>query len=517
MTEGLDRLRRQVMWNRLQAVVDEQAETLMRTAFSPIVRESGDLSAGVFDIQGRMLAQAVTGTPGHVNTMAAAVANFFDYFSPEAMRPGDIYITNDPWLGSGHLNDFVLVKPCFLEDALVGFVSCTSHLVDIGGQCLGPDGTDVYDEGLYIPPLHLVEAGRLNATLIALLKANSRIPEESEGDVRALIACCEVGEARLAQMMRDFGLDDLDALARHILAASERATRERIAALPDGVYTNEMVVDGYDFEIVLRATLAIDGERLRLDYAGSSGLSRHGINVPLNYARAYSVFGLKCIVAPDIPNNAGALAPFEVTAPEGTIVNAPKPCPVCSRHIVGQLLPDAVLGCLHQAQAGRVPAEGASTLWDLPIRGDLGRHAGHNFRPFSVELVHNGGTGARPDKDGLSATAYPSGVLGSLVEITGNVAPLLVRRRELRPDSGGPGQFRGGLGQVIELESAVGQPLRLFGTVDRIKHPARGREGGHAGATGVLKLASGQVLGGKGMQEIPEGGRLIVLTPGGGG
>ena len=510
---GLAQLRRQVAWNRLQAVVDEQAQTLMRTAFSPIVRESGDLSAGSFDLAGRMLTQAVTGTPGHVNSMAAAVANFFEFFPRQDMRPGDIYLTNDPWLGSGHLNDFVLVKPCFLDGALVGFVSCTSHLVDIGGQCLGPDGGDVYDEGLYIPPIRLVDRGELNQTLMALLKANSRIPNEAEGDVHALIACCEVGDERLIQMMRDFALDDLEGLAVEILGRSEQATRAAIAALPDGRYDEEMRIDGYDRPLTLKARLTVAGDRLSIDFDGTSGLSPFGINVPLTYAKAYTVFGLKCAIAPQIPNNAGALAPFEVVAPEGCIVNAPKPSPVCSRHIVGQLLPDVALGCLHRASAGRVPAEGASTLWDLPIRG---RHR-ESGALYSLELVHNGGTGARPTSDGLSATAFPSGVMGSLVEMTESVAPLLVRRRELRDGSGGPGRFRGGLGQVIELESSEEEAIQLFATVDRIDNPARGRDGGAAGAAGVLRLASGRRLRGKGMQEIPAGDRLVVLTPGGGG
>ena len=511
------RIRFQVIWNRLQSVVDEQASTLMRTAFSPIVRESGDLSAGVFDAEGRMLAQAVTGTPGHVNTMAAAVANFFPHFPHRDMRRGDIYISNDPWLGTGHLNDFVLVQPCFTDTSLVGFVACTSHLVDIGGECMGPDGRDVFDEGLYIPPLKLVDAGVLNLTLVAMVRANSRTPEQAEGDVHALIACCEVGEARLADTMVEFALKDLESVAGYILGVSERGTRALIASLPDGTHEHAMTIDGYDFDVTLRARLVIDAERFTVDFAGSSGFSRHGINVPLNYARAYAVFGIKCAVAPAIPNNAGSLAPFEVDAPADTIVNAPWPLPVNSRHIIGQMLPDLVLGCLHKAIPGRVPAEGASTLWDLPIRGGYTARNGSNATPWAIELVHNGGTGARPFSDGLSATAYPSGVMGSLVEITESVTPLVVWRRELRVDSGGAGRQRGGLGQVIELGSADGAPFRLFGTVDRVRHPARGREGGGAGLCGAIRLSSGAVFMGKGALEVGEGERLLVETPGGGG
>jgi len=511
-------LRPQVLWDRLQSIVDEQASTLMRTAFSPIVRESGDLSAGVFDRRGRMLVQAVTGTPGHVNTMAAAVGNLLPYFPAKRMRPGDLYATNDPWIGAGHLNDLVLVRPCFAGAELVGYLACTSHLVDIGGRCLGPDGEDVYDEGFYVPPLKLLDRGRLDRTFMTLLKANSRTPDEAEGDVHALIACCEVAAKRLDRCLREFAVEGLDEVADHIVQSSGVGTRARIAALPDGTWRSEMTVDGYDFELRLRAALTVAGDGLSVDYAGSPGLSRHGINVPLNYARAYTVFALKCVLAPDIPNNAGSLAPFMVSAPQGSLLNAPKPCPVCSRHIVGQLLPDVVFGCLAQVLPERVPAEGASTLWDLPIRGGYApRGANASGRTYAIELVHNGGTGARPTKDGLSATAFPSGVMGSLVEVTESVTPLVVWRRELAIDSGGAGRFRGGLGQIIELGTVDGSPFQLFGTVDRIRHPARGRAGGLPGRVGRMGLASGTRFPGKGAFEVPGRDRLIVRTPGGGG
>ena len=511
--EAADDIRLQVMWNRLQAVVDEQASVLMRTAFSPIVRESGDLSVGVFDLDGRMLAQAVTGTPGHVNTMASACAKFFDYFPRQDMRPGDIYLTNDPWLGSGHLNDFVVLKPCFLRDRLVGFVSCTSHLVDIGGRCLGPDGSDIFDEGLYVPPIRLVDRGNVAELFMTLLRANSRSPESAEGDVYALIACCEMGQRRLSDMMEDFGIDDLGPVAERILTTCERATRERIEALADGTYRYEMTVDGYDDPITLKGVLKIDGDSFLLDFPESAPPSPFGINVPLNYAEAYTVFGIKCAIAPDIPNNYGSLLPFVVTAAENTIINAKKPSPVCSRHILGQLLPDVALGCLSQVIPDAVPAEGAATLWDLPMKGVIEA----TNTPFATELVFNGGTGARPALDGLSATAFPSGVMGSLIEITENTTPILVTRRELRENSGGPGRLRGGLGQVIEIEAKAGTPLVIYGTVDRVHFPARGRSGGEAGAPGKFEHSAGTPFFGKGSCQLKPGERLTVYTPGGGG
>ena len=509
--------RLQVMWNRLLAVVEEQGQTLIRAAFSPIVRECGDISAGVFDIDGRMLAQAVTGTPGHINTMAAAVGTLCERFARETMREGDVYLTNDPWIASGHLNDFLLMMPVFRRGRIVAFTACTSHLIDLGGLGMGPEGSDIYDEGLLIPPCKLVEKGELNALLLELIKANSREPIANEGDIYALVACCESGAARLVAMMDEFGLEDLAPLAEHIVRASRRGTLAAIAEVPPGVYRSRLRVDGYERELELHATLSVSVEGMRLDFDGTSPCSNKGINVPLNYAAAYSVFALRCVVGPDIPNNAGSLAPFVVTAPPGCILDARRPAPVAMRHTLGQMTPDLVFGCLHQALPDRVPAEGASCMYDLPIRHapEAARSGG---REFAVELVHNGGTGARPRSDGLSATAFPSGVFGSQVEITEAVAPVVVWRRELLPDSGGAGRFRGGLGQRIEMSSAIGEPFLVFLSVERVKNPARGRGGGGDGAPGRIRVEGREGdIPGKGELRVEPGERLRFDTPGGGG
>ena len=513
---ALDTIRMQVMWNRLIAVVEEQAQTLIRTAFSPIVRECGDLSAGVFDTKGRMLAQAVTGTPGHVNSMAESVKHFIRYFPVDTMRQGDIYITNDPWMGTGHLNDFVLTTPCFKDGRLVALFSCTSHLTDIGGVGTGPDGTDVHMEGVYIPMLKLADQGRMNETLLAMIRANTRQPVESEGDVFSLAACNDTGCARLVEMMAEFDLEDLDGLADHICANSYEAVKQAIAELPKGTFRNSMRIDGYDrpIDLVARMTIADDG--ITVDYDGTSPMSDFGVNVPAAYTTAYTCFGLSCIASPEVPNNAGSLAPFEVTAPVGSVLNAPYPAAVNARHIVGQMLPDVVFGCLAQVVPERVPAEGASCLWNLTFRGKVDRGINENTL-FAITAVTNGGTGGRPISDGLSATAYPSGVRGTPVEINESVAPLLFWRKELRPDSGGPGEYRGGLGQIIEIESGTETDFELLAAFDRIEHPARGRQGGQAGERGDVRLASGTHLRGKGTQWVRAGERLIVRTPGGGG
>jgi N-methylhydantoinase B len=509
-------IERQIMWNRLIAIVEEQGQTLLRTAFSPIVREAGDLSAGVFDRQGRMLAQAVTGTPGHVNSMAESVKHFIRHIGLETMKPGDAYITNDPWMGTGHLNDFVVTTPCFHKGKLVGLFSCTSHLIDIGGIGFGPDATDVFMEGLYIPFLRLIEAGKVNETLMAMIRANTRLPVDTVGDTYSLASCNDVGCRRLVEMMDEFGLDDLDDLGGYICDRSEAAVREEIRKLPQGTWTNTMVTDGYDQPIALTGTVTVSDAGIHVDYTGTSPVAGRGINVPLAYTTAYTVFGLACIVGSRIPNNAGSLAPLTVSAPEGCILNAPKPAPVCSRHVIGQMLPDVVFGCLRQAIPDRVPAEGTSCLWNLNVRGRTKGGEGGNYG-FSMAFTSNGGTGARPRSDGLSATAYPSGVKGTPVEIAEQITPLLFWKKEYRPDSGGAGRTRGGHGQIIEIESRVGEPFELLAAYDRIVHPARGRDGGRDGATGSVSLKSGKKLPGKGFLMVPAGDRLVVNTPGGGG
>jgi len=511
-----DTMRLQVMWNRLLAVVEEQGQTLMRAAFSPIVRECGDISAGVFDTEGRMLAQAVTGTPGHINTMAEAVKSLLARFPLARMQPGDIYMTNDPWLASGHLNDFLLMMPAFRGDMVVGLTSCTSHLVDLGGLGMGPEGSDIHDEGLLVPPCKLVDAGEVNALLLEIVKANSREPVANEGDIYALIACCETGASRLVEMMTEFGLADLTPLADYIIDTSRRGSEAAIMEVANGRYDSTLTIDGYENEITLAARLTVSDRAILLDFDGTSPCSAKGINVPLNYATAYAVFALRCLIGPDIPNNAGSLAPFSVVAPPGCILNAQAPAPVAMRHTIGQLTPDLVYGCLSQALPEKVPAEGASCMYDLPLRSAPDA-AAMGQTVFAIELAHNGGTGARPSKDGLSATAFPSGVWGSQVEITESTTPVLIHERMLRPDSGGPGKFRGGLGQRIVLSSAEDAPFHVFLSVERITFPARGRQGGKAGAPGRISIDGGAPMPGKGAFRIEPGQRLVFETPGGGG
>ena len=520
---GLSGVARQVLWDRLIAIVEEQATAIVRTAFSTSVREAGDLSAGVFDLEGRMLAQAVTGTPGHVNAMAVSVGHFLQRFPPRAMKPGDHYVTNDPWQGTGHLFDFTVVTPCFRPDGVggqrpVALFASTAHVVDIGGIGFSPDAGEVFEEGLTVPIMRLFDAGRANDSLFEIVAANVREPMQVIGDLHALAASNDIGCRRLAEIMDELGLSGLDEAAEHIVAASRHAMEEEIRRLPEGSWSHAMTVDGYDRPIVIQARLTVAGGAIQVDFAGSSGLSAHGINVPLSYTQAYASFGVRSVVGGRVPNNAGSLAPIRVTAPAGSILNAPRPAAVAVRHVTGQMLPDVVLGCLAQAGVA-VPAEGSSSLWNPSLMSLMGGAAG-NHAPgerFSVTVFHSGGTGARPGRDGLDATAFPSGVRSTPVEITEQIAPLIFTRKELLPGSGGRGRWRGGDGQAIEIAHAEGRPFAVLALFDRIHHPARGRAGGGPGAAGSIRLASGARLKGKGRQIVPAGDRLILELPAGGG
>lgn len=517
---ALSQIHTQIMWNRLIAVVEEQAQTLIRTAFSTSAREAGDLSAGVFDPEGRMLAQAVTGTPGHINAMAASVGFFLERFPAATMKPGDVYITNDPWMGTGHLHDFTVVTPTFHKGQLVALFASTTHVVDVGGIGFGADGRQVYDEGIYLPIIPLASEGRMNEIVLEIVRANVREPVQVEGDLYSLTACNEIGCRRLVDMMREFDLDDVAALGRHVIEHSHSAMLQEIGKLPRGTWHNSMRIDGYDKEVDLVAALTIADDAIHVDFDGTSPVSNFGINVPLTYTQAYASFGVRCIVGPTVPNNAGSLSAVQVTAPKGSILNAPHPCAVAARHVIGQMLPDVVMGCLHQALGDEVPAEGTSCLWNPIVMGGHGLVPDADFgdaTPFAVNLFHTGGAGARPTKDGLSATAFPSGVRNTPVEINESIAPIVVWSKEYRTDSGGPGKYRGGTGQVMQISSSENAPFAISAMFDRVHNPARGRSGGKKGKTGTVSLQSGKVLRAKGTQSIPAGDRLMLQMPGGGG
>ena len=514
---SLTDLQRQLVWDRLLAVVEEQAQTLMRTAFSTVVREAGDLSAGVFDTQGRMVAQAVTGTPGHVNAMAASVGHFLERFPVESLHAGDVLMTNDPWLATGHLNDFTVVSPVYFKGQPIALFASTSHIADVGGRGFGPDANDVFEEGIRVPVMHLFKAGKRNDTLMEILEANVRDPVVAEGDLYSLTACNHHGSRQLVDMMVEFELNSLDEVGEELLQLSQEAVEKEIEALPNGTYHQSMRVDGYDEPVDIECALTVDNGSIDIDFAGSSPVSRHGINVPLTYAQAYGSFGVRCLIGNDVPNNAGSLKPISVRAPEGSILNAQPPAAVSARHALGQMLPDVVIGALAQVLDDDVPAEGASCIWNPVLMNTNLRDGNVPDASFVINPIFNGGTGARATKDGLSTTAFPSGVRTTPTEINEVTSPLIFWKREFKPDSGGAGRLRGGLGQIIEIEHAHGSEFSISKMFERVVHPARGRDGGHDGARGRVAVKDGQDFRGKGKESIPSGATLVMETPGGAG
>ena len=513
--ERLDPILLEVLWNRLVSVVEEQARALMRTSFTSVVREAGDLSAGLFDRRGRMVAQAVTGTPGHVNAMATSAHHFLEAFPVETLRPGDALVTNHPWQTSGHLNDFTVMTPIFRGGELVAFFGNCCHALDLGGRGFGADGRQVYEEGLFLPISRLFAGGEPNEELLRIVRANVRTPFEVVGDLYAQAGSNEVGGARLKEMMEEFDLADIESLSDEVCSRSEHAMREAITGIPDGVYEHRTSTDGFDEPIELVVAVRVEGDELVVDYEGSSPQSERGINVVLNYTAAYTTFGVKCAISPDVPNNAGSFRPIRVAAPEGSILNAQHPAPVGGRHIIGHFLPGLVHGALAKVVPERVLAQGADSLWNTQITGQK-----TDGEPFTYVFFSGGGMGARPESDGLSATAFPSGIRGVPAEVIESISPVVMHKRELRPDSEGAGRHRGGFGQEMELGvrgEDGGPSWNLSAMYDRTRFPAPGMLGGGDGAAGSVGTASGETLHPKRQQRIPAGERLVLKLPGGGG
>ena len=448
----MSRIAHDILWNRLIGVVNEQAAGLVRSSFTSIVREAGDLSAGVFDRRGRMVAQAVTGTPGHINSMATGMPHILERFPIDSLRPGDVVATNDPWKTASQLNDITVATPIFRKGRAIALFASCCHALDIGGRGLAADSRSIFEEGLQLPIMKLYEEGTPVAPVFEIIEANVRTPREVLGDLHSQIVGNEVGSRQLLSFLEEFGLPDLEALSDDILGRSEAAMRHRIRELPDGTSRYALDLDGFDDPIRLAVAVTIAGDSIEIDFDGSSGPDPYGINVGLNYTAAYTNYALKCVLSPDIPNNEGSFRPVRVRAPEGCIVHAIPPSPVGGRHLVGHFVPSVVMGALADLVPDRVMAPGFDGLWDTHLAG-VDRKSG---RHFSFTWFSAGGTGAVDGQDGLSATAYPSGIAGVPVEVIESLAPVVVHRRELISDSGGPGRFRGGARPANGVRGADG-------------------------------------------------------------
>jgi N-methylhydantoinase B len=509
----LDAIVLDVFWNRLISICNEQAAALMRTSFTTIVRESEDLSAGVFDPSGNMIAQSVTGTPGHINSMATSMRHFLTQYPLAALDPGDVLITNDPWYTSGQLHDLTIMTPAFRNGRVAAFFGSTCHAADIGGRGLSADAGEVYEEGLYLPILKLYRAGTPNEDVFRIIRGNVRSPEMVLGDIHAQVSSNEVGGRRLCECLDEFGFEDIDPLAREILDRSERAMREAIARIPDGTYVGQSSSDGFENEpIHIVCTVTVKDTDLIVDYAGSSSQSSRGINVVLNYTTAYTTFGIKAAISPEVPNNVGSFRPVRVTAPEGCILNAARPAALAARHIVGHLTPMALFDALSQVVPDRIMAEGSASILVTQTRGFDRRG-----RPFTFFQTSAGGTGARATKDGLDNTGFPSGVAGVPAEVVEVQSPLILHERAIREDSGGAGKFRGGLGQTMRFSIRSQHPWSIAALFDRITFPPRGYLGGQDGARGDFRLSDGSHPDPKIQRTLPPTTEVTFALPGGGG
>ena len=512
---AMDGIELEILWSNLVSAASEQARALQRIAFSPVVREAGDLACALLDREGRMIAQAVTGTPGHINTLAAAGAHFVEKFPTDSLDEGDILITNDPWLSAGHFFDITIITPVFRKGRVIAYFGSTIHHTDIGGYGVGAGARDVHEEGLWIPRAKLYEAGKPNEVLFDIIRHNVRTKDEVLGDIAAQVSSGRVGAERLQLLCERHNLDDIDELSAEIIKRSEAATRDSIRKLKGGTYHGESRFDiPGGAEILLKCAMTIDAEAgsVHIDFAGSSGASPHGVNVVLNYTHAYATFALRSTLDPDLPNNYGSLTPITVSAPEGCIVNAKYPSPVAARHVVGMYVPMPILKALYQVAPDRVLAEGAGAVWTFQVQGKDDAGA-----PFTSAMFnYSGGMGARRTKPGLGATCYPTGVAAVPVEVLEAAMPIQFTQKELIDGSGGAGAARGGDGQVIAFHLRTKDDWLLNAVPSRLKIGAEGFEGGEDGEAGHF-LINGKDAAQANKMVMKPGDEVILKTPGGGG
>lgn len=500
-----------ILWRRMAGLMDEVAETFIRTSFSSVVRENGDMAMALLDSRGRQFVQSTRSVPSFIGTMPRTLEAMLARFPAETLAPGDVMITNDPWLGSGHLNDITMVRPLFRDSRIIGYVGSVFHTVDIGGAP-SPHARDRYEEGLCIPVAKAMLAGKENTFLFDLLADNLREPAETIGDLRAQFSAYDATVERVDRLLREEGLETLDDITAEILDRSERSMRATIAALPDGLYTDELQTDGFDAPLTIRVAIEIAGSDIRVDYAGSSPQIDKAINSVMNFTYAYTAYALKCVLDPATPNNSGSLRPITVTAPEGSIVHATRPAPVWARHLTGHYLPFVVCGALAKIVPEKVIADSGAPGWSVYFKGTdpVSR------RRFVRMYFMTGGYGARPGSDGPSCLAFPTNVSNTPVEAFEASTPMLITCKELIPGSGGDGRRRGGLGQRIVFRSRTDDPLIMTIRHERVKHAPRGLLGGLPGAPG-RDLLNGQVIPSKTIQALVRDDEVCFETPGGGG
>jgi len=512
-TEGLDAVALEIHWGRLVSIVDESASALQRTSFSTTVRESNDFACVLLGPDGTTLAENTLGVPSFAGVMSLVMRRVLERYPPESWRPGDVALTNDPWINTGHLPDTTVITPIFHHGRLVAFTGNTAHKADVGGAGYAADATEIFEEGLRIPICKLYDEGRLNEMLMDLISANVRVPDSVLGDLHAQVAAGHVCAQRVREFLDEQGISDLSLIGRTVQERAEGAMRKAVVALPDGEYRSVVCADGFDKPTEIHTLITVKGDGVTVDFSGTSPQIRRGINSVYNYTYAFTCYTLKCLLDPVTRKNEGSYKPFNIVVPEGTILNARFPAPVMARSMTGHFVSSGVLLAMAKALPERVIADsGSCPGLRVAVRGVDSRG-----RRFAQVLFPNGGMGARAHADGLSTTGFPTNAGGGSIEVMESVSPLIFWRRELLPDSGGAGQRRGGLGQYIEIESVAEQPLDVNLQFDRIVHPPQGVFGGQSGGASRLELNDGIAVPGKGRITMKQGDRLKINYAGGGG
>lgn len=508
---SFDAVTLEVFWTRLISIVDEAAKALRRTSFSTLVNESNDFACVITDADGRSLAQNTESIPSFIGTLPVTVKAFISEIGKENMTAGDILVTNTPWIATGHLNDITLVKPIFRGEKIVAFAASTAHAPDIGGKVRSVEAREIFEEGFHIPPMKLVSAGNRDATLFRLLRAAVRTPDQTEGDVWAQVTGLDLIERRLSNLLAEYGLADLEAFGGEIMGRCEQAMRRAISDLPDGDHSYVLQTDGIDTPITFRIKLTVAGDTIRIDYAGTSDQVDRAINCPLTYTFAMTAYALKCALLPDLPNNEGIFNCFEVTAPNGSIVNPRFPASVGGRMAIGHYLPVVVFGALAAIIPDRLMAASGSPLWSIIQTG-----VRDDGRTYASVLFFNGGMGATANNDGQNTYAWPSNVSNVPVELIERESALFVHTKRLRENSGGTGKHRGGLGQEISLEVKSRTPVGMIFMAERCRFPAAGIRGGSEGERGEV-LIDGKEVDHRRNVILFDGQRILLRTPGGGG
>lgn len=523
MSEGFDAVRLEIMWSGLLSIVEEMSLALKRTAYSELVREANDFSCALFDVDGNMLAQTDwIGSPGHLGSIPKAVKSMFKEYPPETLLPGDVIATNDPWMGSGHLPDIVIMTPIFHRNKLLSFAINIAHHSDIGGRAPGghvADSHEIFEEGIRIPMLKLHKAGKPNEDVLKFIASNVRMPRQVLGDLKAQMSGNYVGAKRLKEFIEDNKLKDLTALANAVISTSEAATRAAIDELPDGSYSHEELMDGptYGEPVKLKATVEISGSNMRVDWTGTDRQSDWGLNSVFNYTYAYTTHAIKGATTPTIPFNEGCMRPIEVYAPEGTIVNPKPPAAVAGRHLLSWHINSVIFGALAHVIPDRVLAASGGVGCNMPQFSGVNPRTG---KPFIHVSIHAGGLGARADKDGIDCFTFPPRAENTPIEVVETANPLRVEKIEILQNSAGPGKYRGGCGLVIDWRILTEKPCTVVNICDRIEYPAYGLFGGKAGSKSAIILNPGpneEHPGPKKLTLVKPGSLIRFLLPGGGG